>query len=353
MRQDETDPGLVRSSRPESAGGIPASAILIVGPSLAVESLTAGAGPLRTIGPEAIGRSLPDLEITAIDPAFEDDVRAVLDGGGPFTADVTSAEGRRFVRRAFPCDAGAPGRRGVGVVWLDVSHARWAQAALRHLAAELVMAEERERHRVAAVLHDEIGQALTAVRLRLANLRSGADPEPILDEVEELLGEVVGHTRSLTGELNPQALCETGLGPALRWLADEMNRRFGLSVAVSTDDAGFPLDERLRVLVFRSVAELLHNVAKHSGSDEAKVQLGPRDGHLEVTVSNRSDRHAFDVEEALSGRRKAGFGLFSIRTRLQMLGGEMEVRSISGEGTAVTLRLPAGPMGGEDQGNRN
>lgn len=216
------------------------------------------------------------------------------------------------------------------------------QEDLRSLAAELTMSEQRERRRLAEVLHDRIGQNLAVLSLKVAQARQVA-PEGalrgLLDEVQDLVQMVIGETRSATYELCPPILYELGLGPALEWLADDVGGRLGLDVVVRVRGALEPLRDELRVTLFQAVRELLTNVAKHAKASVAEVVVhaGPDDIQLSVQDDGvgMSD---LSPEEAM--QRRSGFGLFNIRERLSWLGGDMRVSSHPDGGTLVVLTVP-------------
>lgn len=213
-----------------------------------------------------------------------------------------------------------------------------AEQAMRALTTELTMAEERERHALAQDLHDDLGQILAAIKIKLATLDAAA-PGSSLVEIDELIDQADRSVRMVRQQLSPQILHSLGLGPALEWLADEMDRRYGLGVHIHDDSAPKMLDEAGRTMVFRTVRELLINVAKHARTDNAEVHCLVEDGRLIVAVSDEGC--GFDASKVLGALPVAGaFGLFSIRERLASIGGSMDVDSAPGEGSTVTLTIP-------------
>jgi signal transduction histidine kinase len=216
------------------------------------------------------------------------------------------------------------------------------ETRLRDLAAEVVLAEQRERRRLAAHLHDEVGQILALSQIRLARLRQLDDPdrrESMSDALEGLLEEAISRTRSLTCELSPPVLYELGLEAALRWLAEQFGRQSGVAVAVERQ--GQPpaqVSEDVRVTLFQVARELLANVAKHARASRAKVALHWQAGEAAVVVED--DGVGFEAP-AMSGPRVSdSFGLFSIRERLRHQGGKMEIDAGRGRGSRITVRLP-------------
>jgi signal transduction histidine kinase len=221
---------------------------------------------------------------------------------------------------------------------------------LRRLAAELALAEERERRAIAADLHDHLGQALAFVKLRLAQFAGDAvfcGFESSLREILVLVDQAIRYTRTLTGELSPPVLYELGLGPALEWLGEQFSAKHGFQVEVSAPTDVPQLPQATRVMLFKSAHELLTNAAKHGHPRHVRISLQSGDGILRLQVAD--DGAGFDAEraEAAAASAEAGtFGLFSIRERVRHLGGQLEVRSSPGQGSAITLLVPLVPAEG-------
>jgi PAS domain S-box-containing protein len=213
---------------------------------------------------------------------------------------------------------------------------------LRALATEVIRAEERERRRLAQVLHDGLQQLLVAAKMRVGLARTGAKGqeqiEKALNEVTDLLMQSIESSRSLTAELSPPALYDAGLPEALGWLARWMEEKHGLEVDVRTDGNTDTSSLESRVLLFQGARELLFNVAKHAGVERVSMALlraGPNI-RLEIVDSGQG----FDPAERRPGAYSGGFGLFSLRERLEPLGGHMFVDSTPGVGTCVALEIP-------------
>jgi PAS domain S-box-containing protein len=204
------------------------------------------------------------------------------------------------------------------------------------LASELLLAEERERRRLALDLHDGLNQTITLVRMKLGQLRGRAG-ESVRGEVQEivaLVDQANQSARSLTFQLSPPILYDLGFEPALQWLVEDIGRTYGLEISLEGPEDPSPLSERIRVLLFRAVRELLINVAKHAGASRTRVHLQRGDHAIRIAVED--DGQAFDPR--IVGSR--GLGLSAIRERLSHLGGEMIIASAAGKGTSVTLVAP-------------
>jgi DNA-binding NarL/FixJ family response regulator/anti-sigma regulatory factor (Ser/Thr protein kinase) len=212
---------------------------------------------------------------------------------------------------------------------------------LRALASELTLAEQRERRRMAEVLHDHLQQLLVGAKFRIRTLERIQDPalRRAALEVDNLITECIEISRSLTGELSPPILHEGGLVPALEWLARSMETKHGLQVVLSAPEEVNPRAEDISVLLFQSVRELLFNVVKHAQAKTAWVEVGQLDGMIQVLV--RDEGVGFDPKGLrATGGSQGGFGLFSIRERLDLLGGRMDFESAPGKGSRFMLLAP-------------
>jgi PAS domain S-box-containing protein len=215
---------------------------------------------------------------------------------------------------------------------------REQRARLRHVAAQLSVAEEQERRRVAALLHDGIGQTLALARIKIQAAEAARPPQRLaapLADARDLVVSAIHDTRVLVREIGSQVLHQLGLEPALRSLCDDYASRHGLTCRFLSDDAEKPTTEPIKVLVFQAVRELLFNVVKHAQASQVWVHCR-REGRS-FTVAVEDDGKG--VGEALP-EPGTGFGLFSIGERLAHLGGRLGVGARPGGGTVVTLVVP-------------
>ncbi len=213
-------------------------------------------------------------------------------------------------------------------------------AQLQRLAAQLTQVEQQERQQLATLLHDHLQQLLVGAKLRLGTLRNQPLQERYLQslqQVDELIDASLKTSRSLTAELSPPILHEGTMAQVLHWLARSAKEKYGLTVRVSADEEADLRVREMRILVFQAVRELLLNVAKHAGVDRASVSLR-REGPKRVQVVVADEGVGFDwtrkAVETAEGEAGAGLGLFSIRERLELMGGSMEIESQPGRALA-------------------
>ncbi len=217
------------------------------------------------------------------------------------------------------------------------------QSQLKSLASELSLTEERERRRIATELHDRISQFLVISKVKLETLRksaSSADIVKALSEVCESIDQTIQNTRSLTFDLSSPILYELGFEAAVaEWLDEHVYKKHGIAAEFLDDGQPKPLDDDIRVFLFRDVRELLINVVKHAHA--RKVKVSSRKVGSEIHVSVEDDGTGFNVSEITSiATKTGGFGLFSIRERLEQLGGRLKIESEAGRGTKVTIIAP-------------
>ena len=218
---------------------------------------------------------------------------------------------------------------------------------LRALASELTQAEQRERRRLAQVLHDHLQQLLVASMMRMGPIRKKAPPEldESLKQVEELIRQSISSSRSLTIELSPPVLYDAGLCKGLEWLVRSMTDKHDIQIHLSCDPEADPEGEDLRAFLFQAVRELLFNIVKHSDAREAWITVS-RDVDDGVRIVVEDHGQGFDPSILrVQGAMAEHFGLFSIQQRLELLGGQLQVESPIAElgedrGSRIVLRAP-------------
>jgi signal transduction histidine kinase len=213
-------------------------------------------------------------------------------------------------------------------------------AILRQQLAQVTTAQESERQRIARELHDGLGPALASLNIRLHTVRKlvERDPELAVQEIDELQALTHGNIqdiRRLIYDLRPAALDELGLVSALREYAiryrEEQSIELDLALPAGDDRLAAPLETAL----FRIAQAALDNVAKHAQARRVEVTLA-RD-RKEVTLWVADDGRGFDPTLPRAGTH---LGLWSMRERMEQVGGRFEVHSVPGEGTAITVVVP-------------
>jgi signal transduction histidine kinase len=216
-----------------------------------------------------------------------------------------------------------------------------ANEALRRLSLRLVEVQESERRFIARELHDEVGQVLTGLKisLELGGRKAPTDFQPLLADALRLIGELMDRVRQLSLDLRPQILDDLGLLIALDWHFKRYRKQTGIKIVFTHAPFGHRLPAAMETVVFRIVQESLTNVARHAGVREASVSLELEDRLVRVTV--RDQGCGFDPEAVLC--RRESNGLFGIKERAELLGGNFQIWSSPGAGTMIQVELPRKP----------
>jgi PAS domain S-box-containing protein len=212
---------------------------------------------------------------------------------------------------------------------------------LQKLTLELSQAEDRERKRLAEILHDDLQQQLAAAKFHLSLLSNRVPQDPAihktLTQLDQILKDSIEKSRSLSHELSPALLYQGDLGETFEWMARQLKAKHGLTVHVESRDRIEAAPEALKVFLYRTAQEILFNVVKHARVKEARLRLQRLRGGVWLTISDQGQ--GFDPR-ALG--RTEGFGLLSIRERIELLGGRMKIRSAPGRGSTFLVVVPDG-----------
>ncbi|MCU0807462.1 MAG: response regulator [Candidatus Contendobacter sp.] len=285
-------------------------------------------------------RPIPVIFLTGKEDE-ETTVRAFTAGGAdyvkkPFDAQVLLARVRTQV------ELGLLSRTLERALAERTQELRDANARLRQLAMEVSLIEERERKRLAGELHDSPMQKLALAQMQIAAAqRRDNESEALLESGLELMREALGELRSLQFELSPPCLYQEGLAPALEWLASHATRRFGIAFSVALPPALPTLDRNLAIVLFQCARELIYNVAKHACASAGRIELAVWDDAVRLVVSDDGQGFPPDAATRQPGVG-GGYGLFGVRERLALLGGDLAIELDAG-GARVSLWAPLTP----------
>jgi PAS domain S-box-containing protein len=260
--------------------------------------------------------------------------------------------GLRCNGEEFPIDASISqilqdGRKLYTVILRDVTERVRAEEALdrsrqelRELASRMDSVREQEKSRIARELHDELAQALTALKMDTSwiaeRLPAGQDALAAkLAAMQAMLDGTVAATRRISADLRPLILDDLGLVAAAEWLVQNFTERTGVRCKLTAGDPDLEVEPALASAVFRILQESLTNAARHAQATLVEVGLDGRDGQITLTV--RDNGRGFSPE---GPRKPNSYGLLGLRERASLLGGEAKIVSETGRGTTVELRLP-------------
>jgi signal transduction histidine kinase len=215
------------------------------------------------------------------------------------------------------------------------------QSRLRHLTLDLTMAEERFRKKVAERIHDRVSNGMVLAKLRLGELKSGADAAStsMIDDISQILSATIAESRSMVFELSPPILFELGLASAVEWYANSTFADTQVDVSLDLQDKFADLQSDLAAAIYRAYTELCMNVIKHAGATRVHVELKACDGNICIAVSDDGSgiEPGRELAAAASG---GGYGLFSIRERFAGLGGGATISTSELGGARVLLCAP-------------
>ena len=218
---------------------------------------------------------------------------------------------------------------------------------LRLLSSRILDAQENERKRVARELHDGIGQALTGIKFAIENgVRRLKETETapqfkVLDDIIPLIQATVDETRRIAMGLRPSTLDDIGISETIYWFCQQYENIYKniriLKLIVVEEDQ---IPESLKTVIFRVLQESLNNVAKHSGADRVQLSLQQQDDTVTLIVEDNGG--GFDTEKPLpQGASERGFGLSSMRERIELSGGIFTLQSVPGQGTRISALWPS------------
>ena len=214
----------------------------------------------------------------------------------------------------------------------------------RKYLSQIVEAQEIERRRISRELHDEIGQALYAIKFDLEMIDKNrpqipADVRERLGEAKTLSSQTLSAMRQLSQDLRPTMLDDLGLIPTLRWYVQNFSNRLNIYANFEAIGLEEKLSPQIETAFYRIVQEALNNIAKHAQANRVEVSLVKRDSRIYASIHDNGK--GFDLEKALHPESpEAGFGIIGIKERVSLLGGQIDIQSRPGFGTLISIEIP-------------
>ena len=303
------------------------------------------------LGRKAIAGGLGVLDMArihqqALSSCLSHDCSAEKFPGGLSAADAF------FTETLSPFEATHRGFRGANLELRRVNQAlqrRNAQLAalshdLRDLSSQVLHAQEEERKHISRELHDEVGQALTALNTNLGMLQRNGTVDRVLlkkkiADTQVLVARTMETLHRFARELRPAMLDELGLLPALRSYLKDFAGRTGLQVRFAASAEAERLKDYQKTVVYRVVQESLANVARHARASRVTLSLRKLSGAFQVEIKDNGKGFALEQQLAAKGRKR--LGLLGMRERVRLVNGRFAVKSRLGEGTAVSVEIPS------------
>jgi signal transduction histidine kinase len=215
-----------------------------------------------------------------------------------------------------------------------------SERELRRLSSNLLTVQESERRRISLELHDELGQAMAALKLQVRGAEKclGKETPPSLraecENLRQAINEIIENVRRLSRDLSPVALDDLGFEAAVEYLLNNFARLNQIRTERHVEEVSHLLSREAQRNIYRILQELLNNIGKHAQAEKAWIEITRKDGQLSFLV--KDDGRGFDVEKVRKSKGPdKGFGLTAIAERVRLLGGKLDVQSAPGEGTTV------------------
>ena len=210
------------------------------------------------------------------------------------------------------------------------------------LLRKVITAQEEERKRLARELHDETCQKLAALGIRLDTALGAGSPEDCaerLGDARALATQTLDDVHRVIFDLRPSVLDDLGLLAAIRWYAQRQLEPRGIAVRLDFADLNLRLPAEIETALFRSVQEAVNNIARHSGAENALIEIDLGGNGLQIDIED--DGVGFDVDEVTSTVESGrGLGLTGLRERMELIGGAAVIDSSPGDGTRVRFAVP-------------
>jgi signal transduction histidine kinase/integral membrane sensor domain MASE1 len=242
--------------------------------------------------------------------------------------------------------------RKIGIA-ADITERKMGEEALSSVSQKLIEAQEQERTRIARELHDDLSQRMALLGIGLTQFERSmpelpSDAQERLHNISEVAAEVSSELHSMSHQLHPAKLDLLGLVATVGAHCREVSQQYELRVEFVHHDVGEQIPKDVALCLFRIVQEGLRNVVKHGRTEDAKVELSGRGDEIHLRISDRGA--GFSPESA---QAKGGLGLISIRERLRLIGGHLDVESAPSHGTRIYVRVPVGDGAAQKRNRAN
>ncbi len=277
--------------------------------------------------------------------------------------DVPTITEARFIdksgeERYFEVNAGLiehDDRKAVLVIFRDITDNKEYERSLKRLSEQMLRTQEEERRRISRELHDEIGQALSAMNISIDILLRdggwrGETTARRLRDMKKLIEKGIDDVHRISYNLRPYLLDNFGIVAALRWYADAFAERTGIEVGLQIEGEWQKLDPVVETTVYRVIQEALTNISKYAEARRAFISLSEAPTGMELIIEDDGKGFATEPVQRKGGLVKGGLGLFGIGERVSAVGGNFSITSKAGAGTKLIIGIPVGSHSPEESG---
>lgn len=296
---------------------------------------------VQTAVEDLIGTRMLDLIPAEEQSAFDENFKILEQHSTRSEFHLKTSNGKTLPAQLSMYRLGIAEDSGISVIATDISERVKSKEKIQSLAAKLTTVEQRERHRISQILHDDLQQRLFAIRAQLSllveDMKKGSEATHMLVDLDQIQGwllEAITLTRNLSIDMSPILLQGDGLAGSFEWLANQMKEQYGLQVTLEVKENFHALDNSLRILLFQAVRELLFNIVKHAETQHATVSLEQFSGKPRIIIHDQGK--GFDTTGVINNPTQS-HGLITIQDRLSLIGYNMTVTSQPGQGTQVVL----------------
>jgi len=221
---------------------------------------------------------------------------------------------------------------------------RESEKQLRYLSSQLMTIQEQERKRISAELHDELGQALTVMKLRLKVIEKGLtkDQASIQKDCSDTLhyiDQIIEDVRRLSRDLSPSILEDLGFSAALRKMVGDFTKHYAIKSCMETIDIDHLFSPRAHIFLYRIFQEALTNIGKHSRASQVAISITKENGGISFLIGDNGK--GFNLKEtAARNMNEKGLGLSTLSERIRMLGGSLHLWTQEGKGTRISFTIP-------------
>jgi len=212
----------------------------------------------------------------------------------------------------------------------------------RNISKRLLNKLEAERRYIARELHDEIGQALTALKISLQSLQRINDPEQLskrLNDLIAMLDRVLNQVRNMSLNLRPSLIDDLGLTPTIRWYVDMISATTGIDIELSMVGMDSRFELETEIACFRVIQEAVNNAIRHAKADKIEIKLEKNMDNIQLSIFDNGC--GFDVGRAMEYAKKGkSFGLIAMKERVELTGGKIEISSAYDKGTFIRASFP-------------